>query len=281
MPKRAARRWIRRICEAMRLIDLKDPLLESIYAAANELKITRQHDPGASTRDAISTYIKRIPYETRVQGSEPIYSILNYIPNEESTKLLTSLKGKGPYIVNPEHLDHLLRQVVVACRRIIVDVKPDVIVYPSSSSGLLKKFVGMLHETYPTIAVGGEAFVKKILKAGDEEALINTKHPDWEKFAREHPKSVVELKRSLKNHLSDGVLELKKLYKPYLKFIKNFIELKNAAQTLDQVIDQNVLVVDDVLSSGATMLEMFRQLREFEPKSLSGLTIFKRTSDLH
>ena len=78
--------------------------------------------------------------------------------------------------------------------------------------------------------------------------------------------------------MSDGELELKKFYKPYLKFIKNFIELRDAYEVLDKVLGKSVLVVDDILSSGSTMAEMIRQLEEFEPSKIAGLTLFKHTS---
>lgn len=268
----------------MKLTELKPSeldLLESIYAAQSDLKITTQHDRAASTPEAISTFFKKIPYQTRLRGSDPIYSVLNYISNDETTKLLTSLKGKGPYVVNEKQLDTLLNQIVGACKKIINDVDPEVIIFPKSSSELLKKFVDKLTAAYPSIKVVDEGFVKKVLAAGDEEALINKQHPDWEKFASEHPDAADELKKSLKRHIKDGNLEVKKLYKPYAKFIKNFIQMKDASNTLDQVIGKRVLVVDDVLSSGSTMLEMFRQLKEFEPEVISGLTIFKRTSEAH
>ena len=269
----------------MKLTEIKlDPLLESIYAAQNQLKINDQRTPGTSDRESISTFFKRIPYETHIRSSEPkIYSLLNYISNDETTRILKSLKGKGPYETNDKQVEFLLNQAVSssACKLIIKNVDPEVIIYPSSSSSLVKRFVEALKSKCPGCKVVDEAFVKKALKAGDEEAMINYDHPDWEKFAKDHPDKASELKKSLARQIKDGELELKRLYKPYVKFIKNFIELKNASNTLDQIIGKRILVVDDVLSSGATMLEMFRQLKEFEPETIAGLTIFKRTSESH
>lgn len=266
----------------MKLRELaSDPIsvLEGISAAQNQLRFSTTSWKETSTPDTISTSFKRIPYKTVLKGSEPIYSILNYVSGDESTKLLTSLKGKGPYQVNEKQLDQLLTGVVTAAKKFIDHFDPEVIIYPKSSSKLVTLFVEKLKHAYPKIKIADEGFVKKILKAGDEEALINTEHPDWKKFATEHPDAVAELKKSLLRHIKDGELELKKLYKPYVKFIKNFIEMKDASNTLDQVIEKRVLVVDDILSSGSTMIEMFRQLKEFEPESLAGLTIFKRTTE--
>lgn len=268
----------------MKLKELvKDPIsvIEGISAASGHLSISTTKWKETSTPDTISTSFKRIPYKSTIKGSEPIYSILSYVSSPESTKLLTSLKEKGPYEVKNRQLDDLLTGVVGACKQIIAHLDPQVILYPKSSSPLVKKFADMLHKAYPKIEIADEAFVKKILQAGDEEAMINTQHPDWKKFASENPDAVDELKKSLKRHIKDGNLELKKLYKPYVKFIKNFVEMKDASATLDHVIGKRIIVIDDILSSGSTMLEMFRQLREFEPEAISGLTIFKRTSETH
>lgn len=260
-----------------------DPILvlEGITIAQDKLRFSTTAWKETSTADTISTSFKRIPYKTTIKGSEPIYSILNYISSEETTKMLTSLKGKGPYVVNDRQLDDLIQGCVNASRSIIQILDPDIIVFPKSSSMLLSKFVNKLQSTFPKIKVVDEAFVKKVLQAGDEEAMVNTSHPDWKKFAAENPDAVDELKKSIARHIKDGNLELKKMYKPYVKFIKNFVQLKDAYKTLDDVVEKNVLVVDDLLSTGSTMLEMFRQLRDFEPKTLSGLTIFKRTADTH
>ena len=266
----------------MKLRELScDPIgvLEDISAAQGQIKISTTGWKDTSTPESISTSFKRIPYKSSIKGSEPIYSILNYVSSPESTKLLTSLKGKGPYVVNEKQIDQLLTGVVGACKQIMHTLDPDVILYPKSSSPLVKQFVDRLHKAYPKVTFADEAFVKKVLKAGDEDALLNTQHPDWKKFAAENPDAVEDLKKTLKRHIKDGNLELKKLYKPYVKFIKNFVEMKDASNTLDQVIEKRILVVDDVFSTGSTMLEMFRQLREFEPEAISGLTIFKRTSE--
>lgn len=260
-----------------------DPIsvLEDISASQGKLSITTTNWKDASTETSISTYFKRNPYKFSPNGIETTYSILNYVHSEETTKILNSLKGNGPYTYDDRQIKYLLEGVVGACKKLMSDLNPDVILYPKSSSPLLKRFVDLLHKTHPKVKFADEAFIKKILKAEDEEGLLNTDHPDWKKFAEKYPDTVIELKKSIKRLIKGGTLELKNFYKQHAKFLKNFIEMKDASNTLDQVIGKRVLVVDDVLSSGSTMLEMFRQLREFEPESISGLTIFKRTSKIH
>lgn len=260
----------------------KQFLNERIYSKDGEqLIISVQHSREASTDDAISTFMRRTPFEAHYPdaGDTTIYSLLNYVASPESTKLLSSIKGKGPYKIHSKQYDFFIEQLVDACEKLMAVAKPDLVLHPKSSSPLIIDFVARLRQRYPNVKSLGDAFFKKVLSAEDVTPLINTSHPDWEKFVSTHPHEVEKLKLSLKRQLENnkGQLELKKLYKPYLKFVKNFMELEDSYKILDQVIGKRVMVIDDVISSGATMLEMLRQLRDFEPAYLTGLTIFKRT----
>lgn len=263
----------------MKLADIKPTLVERIYAEDGSVVITIQSHQEASDKVQISTFTRRHPYETNLRGSNgaTIYSVYNYVSSPEITRLLSSMKGKGPYTINPKQVDSFLERTAAA---VTLKHVPDVIIYPKSSSDFLTKFATKVGKRYPSAKVLGDAFMKKLLKADDVEPLINTSHPDWEKFSSEHPADVAKLKKSISKMIRDnnGELEMKNLYKPYLKFIKNFIEMRDAYEVLESVIGKNVLVVDDVLSTGSTMLEMVRQIAEYEPSSIAGLTIFKHTT---
>jgi hypothetical protein len=254
-------------------------ILEDITIVGDDLRITVQHYRAASTADSISTSFPKQPYTTTIKGCESvIYSLLNYVSSETSSNILKSLKGKGPAKVNGKQFEIFMKQVRESAAKVVNRVNPDVIIYPKSSSEFLKAFVDEIKASSTSAIVLSDQFVKKTLDAENVEPLINTDHPDWEKFERDHPKEVEKLKKSLKNLVKGGELELKKFYKPYLKFIKNFVELKDAYDVLETVMEKNVLVVDDILSSGTTMAEMIRQLEELEPSKIVGLTLFKHTT---
>lgn len=265
------------------MTSFKEFLAERIYRANDNVVISMQHDREASTKEAISTFIRRNPYQTHIVGAGDsiIYSILNYVPSEESTKLLQTIKGKGPYQVKSIQLDAFIKQLVNYCASVLQKLRPDLIVSPKSSSPFISNFIEQLKLAYPKAEYLTDAFVKTANKADDIEPLLNKEHPAWKKFAEEHPKNVDMLRKSLAHQIETyGTLELKKLYKPHLKFVKNFIQLKDVYEMLDKIAGKRVIAVDDVLSSGATMVEMLRQLHELEPKFIAGLTIFKRTTGI-
>jgi hypoxanthine phosphoribosyltransferase len=254
-------------------------ILEDITINGDSLRITIQHYKSASTEDSISTGFRTQPYVTSIKGCDAdVYSLLNYVSSDTSTQILKSLKGHGPYKVNDKQFDAFMKQIKTAASKVVSRVNPEIIIYPRSKSDFLQRFVNEIKNSASGVEVLDNQFIKSILDAENVEPLINTNHPDWKKFSTEHPKEVEKLKKQLKSQIQAGELELKKLYKPYLKFIKNFIELKDAYEVLDKVLGKRVLVIDDILSSGATMAEMIRQLNDFEPSKIAGLTIFKHTT---
>jgi len=259
----------------------KQFLLEDISIVNDKIQITTQHYKAGSSKESISTYFKSHPYKTSIKGCDAdIYSLLNYVSSDISTDILKSLKGRGPYKVDEKQYAHFMSQVKSAASMFIRNIKPDVIIYPKSSSSLLKQFVDEVSKTYPSAEVLSDSFIKVALNAENVEPLINTNHPDWVKFAEENPKAVKELKRSLKGQIlkGSGELQFKNIYKPYAKFIKNFIELRDSYEVLEKVLDNNVLIIDDILSTGSTMAEMVRQVSELEPSKITCLTLFKYTT---
>ena len=252
---------------------LKETILEDITMVDGKVRISTQHYKAGSNKEAISTYFRGQPYVTHISGTDAdIYSLLNYVTSEVSTDALKAIKSGN---VNEKQFSAFMHDIKAAASIIVKRIKPDIIIYPKSSSSLLKQFVDDISSAYPTAEVLSDRFIKVALDAEKVEALINTDHPAWKKFAEENPKRVKELKQSLKTNIMKGELQMKNLYKPNLKFVKNFIELKDAYEVLEKVIDQNILVVDDILSSGSTMAEMIRQLSEMEPANITGLTMFK------
>lgn len=266
----------------MKLTDLKPQFItnhldEALYAKDGKLVVSSSNYRETSSEDEIATSIRRgAPYKTTLPSGLNVASAFNYVSSDETTNLLTSLKGRGPYEVNDRTIDRLMDFAVKTLRSYIVQAKPDIILAPAMTSTVAKKFLEAVSAIVPGIKVQDSTFVKKILKAGDEAAMINTAHPDWKKIVQTSPKAADQLRRTLANQIEAyGQIEVKKLFKQHAKFVTNFIELRDAYETLEQVMGKKVMIVDDVLSTGTTMEEMARQLVEFEPKELIGVTLLK------
>jgi phosphoribosylpyrophosphate synthetase len=109
--------------------------------------------------------------------------------------------------------------------------------------------------------------------------FINFEDP---KFNTLKPATIKALEKQIAKSIQDNqaagkgnVVSIKDIPKMQAKFVHNFLELVKSLS--DDLHNKNVLIIDDILSSGATFAEMVRLVSKEDVKSLIGLTIFKKT----
>ena len=125
-------------------------LFEDISINGDSLRITVQHYIAASTKDSISTGFRKQPYKTTIPGcNAEVYSLLNYVSSETSTKILKSLKGQGPYRVENKQFEHFMNEIKDAASIIVKRFSPDIIIFPKSKSEFLKHFVAEVVKSAP------------------------------------------------------------------------------------------------------------------------------------
>lgn len=81
--------------------------------------------------------------------------------------------------------------------------------------------------------------------------------------------------RSIKKH---GAIVAKELPKFYAKFVKNIVQSALEGDDEYSLMDKEVMVIDDVLSSGSTMSDLFRAAKDLGATKIYGATLFARTS---
>lgn len=245
----------------------------------------------ASDRESIATVT---PLPLRMTASKtrgvPVYYAYNYLSSEEVTEILKAMKGKGSLKVDDRQLENFYRDTVTYLVKGLKQRKlvPDIVVCPASSATMVKEFAIRLAKELGNVKVVTDAFLKsKAFKLDDDRAkaiedikgkfidhdLIAAKYhgADAEKFTTQVATSVYQ---SIKKH---GNLELKDVYKQFGKFVKGFMDKQPNVEY--EVMDKNVLVVDDVLSSGATMSEICRLVKdECLAKEVNGVVIFNMTT---
>lgn len=139
----------------------------------------------------------------------------------------------------------------------------DVIVYPQSSSGLLSHFARELNSKLPHSVLLGDSFVKSL----PSEIFIDSGEIGLD------VKTLKRLNQIIENADTNGHFELKKVPLQFRKFFKGYLSLSTSKHNF---IDKNVLVVDDVLSSGATISEIYRILKLNGANNIIGVTLFKK-----
>lgn len=267
---------------------------EDVFAQDGKLKLA-VNGPGparASTPDRISTNLpNRLRATTSNTGGTPVFYAFSYVPSEETTELLKSIKGKGKYEVDDVRRFKFLDETASYIAKHLKDSKlaPDVITAPRSSSGLLKEFAEILARKLGIENVHLAAYHKKehpklpsdraeameyIKNHFIDHAMLDAKYHGEDREAFEN-----EIAKGLYYKLKDGgVLDAKKVHKPHAKFVKGYYDLGDLDDTLD---GKNVLVVDDVQSTGSTMNDVFRIAKDLGAAKVYGAVIFNRTTASH
>lgn len=146
----------------------------------------------------------------------------------------------------------------------------DIVIFPPSSSYLLKRIEKFLRERHVGILFSSELLVKdssNIDYSELEEMLQKDISPGFRKY----------IEGALKVIKRSGTLQIKKIPKPFVKFVHNFIvpnpEIKRIRNFIE---DSKVLVIDDYCFSGTTLKEVNLQLSKFNPKLINNFVLISR-----
>ena len=249
---------------------------------------TMQTQKIGSSKTEIDTYNARGWYseESSKSGNVHIYSAYLYKHSDVVTNILKSLKGSGPYKVSDATKEKFLKATAKRAAELIKVKKIDTLIFPKSSSSFLKEFVSFIKaELHGTdVTVMDEAIIKKQIdkvsvEKGDYSELIDFDHPSFNTLKDSTIKSLEkQIAKSVQSNIDSGkgaTVSIKDIPKQQAKFVKDFLEIvKELSAALD---GKNVMIIDDVLSSGATFAEMARLIKKENVKSVVGLTIFKNT----
>lgn len=285
------------------MISFKDFLLcealyEDIFVKGDELLAAVNNDTSRkpSTPTSISTNLRPLGHQTGLTRGLDVFYAFSYKPSDEpggSTELLKSFKGKGPFKFDPRRRDKFIDDATTHMAAEFKKMKrvPDVVVTPQSSSTVVSEFASALADKLGVQAKKIGAFKKAdAIKLPDDRdealKLIADKYVDkaymHEKFkgdAETRERAIKEIatavRRSIKKH---GHIVAKELPKFYAKFVKNIVDHTLSGDDEYALMDKDVMVVDDVLSSGATMSDLFRACKDLGAKSVYGATLFARTS---
>lgn len=265
-------------------------LTEMLRVDDNKVIYTMQKQKFGSSATEIDTYIGNGWYHehSASSGGIDIYSRYLYKHSALVTDILKSLKTNAPYQVEERTRQNFLKHAAASAAALITAKKIDTIIFPKSSSDFVLEFVGHVKQALGAadVTVIADAFVKKQIDSisvdkGDMSELIDFDHPSFNTLKPATIKSLEkQLTKIVKANSETGkgnTVSVKDIPKMQAKFVKNFLEtVKELSELLH---DKNVMIVDDVLSSGATFAEMVRLVKKENVKSVVGLTVFKNTAD--
>lgn len=267
--------------------------LEDVKAVNGELlaAVNPSTSRSPSGETYINTNMRPLGKQTGTTRGETVFYAFSYHPSDTSTDLLKSFKGKGPFNFPDARRDKFLDQATshMASEFKKMGLKPDVIVTPESSSSVTNLFAHALGDKLGVEAQKLSAFKKNTdtkITADKETTLaqIIKTHIDMEYFNQKYSgetksKALIDLANQIRRSIAkNGYIVAKEIHKQDLKFVKNIVAPDLHDEDEYSLIDKDVMVIDDVLSSGGTMSDLFRACKELGAKSTYGCCLFARTA---
>lgn len=200
------------------------------------------------------------PYVKRVTGVELDALSLYTSKGPDATVILKQLKAMK---IDKAVYSQFLNRSAVYASKLIRDLKIDIIVTPKSSSSLTHDFASKLEQRNPGIEFLLDSFAKS-----DDPSKI-TIDVDNDKLS---DKVKDTLESSIRRGVKLGYFQMKWILPQNRKFLKNLFSYAGNAKKFE---GKNVLIIDDVVSSGSSLAAIFQTLQEAGASSVICLTLFK------
>lgn len=268
-------------------------LLEDIFVKDGELMAAVNDSTARRSSDETRINTNRHPLGkmTSTTRDTPVYYAFSYHPSHLTTDMLRTLKGHGPFNLPADRRERFLADAAdhMAAQFKKQRLVPDVIVTPDSSSALVSNFAEKLADLLGVTSRKLNAFkkIQEIKLPEDKTAALEyiKKHfIDYDymrlKFHGDFEKAETEIAQAVYQNIkkNDGRFVAKDMFKQYAKFVQGFMIPALEGDDEYELLDKKVLVVDDVLSSGTSMSEMFRIVRdELGAAEVFGAVLFSRT----
>jgi len=178
----------------------------------------------------------------------------------DATIILKRLKAMH---IDVSAYNQFLNRSAVYATKIIRDLNVDIIVTPKSSSSLTKDFAQKIKERNPGI----EFLLDSFVKAEDPSKI--TLDLESKKLS---DSTIKKLESSIRRGVKLGYFQMKWVLPPYRKFLKNVFSYTGNAKKFE---GKKVLIIDDVIASGSSLVSIFQTLQEAGAESVKCLTIFK------
>lgn len=102
---------------------------------------------------------------------------------------------------------------------------------------------------------------------------------EWKvKYRKDKEELKKEVIKTYKKAAGIQQLDMKKMHTSVRPFFIDFLDIdinRFTQEELDNMMNKRVLVIDDVITSSSTMADTIRQLATIDPKSVTGLVLFK------
>lgn len=176
--------------------------------------------------------------------------------------------------ISEQDYEHLLNKAVLKFNNVQPITEFDMIIAPKSKSSLLKQLLSKLKAKSGNTILANDVLIKNAI----ENVYVDyDKYISTAKDEKEKQKRLKDLKGQLKGATKEGEFKVKSIYPQFRKFFSNYLIFKSdTSRTIYNAISNgNILIVDDIKTSGETLKEMLREVNTYVPKSVTIFIFFR------
>ena len=165
-----------------------------------------------------------------------------------------------------ESYDKFLTRTSLYLSKIVTDNDIDTIIMMESSSRLIADLMIKMNKYLPKY-YNMHTYDKGIFKNPDISAIeISTQY-------ELKPETIKELERILLKARENKYFSIKKVPAKFRELIKNWLKIND--RILSKIVDKNIMIIDDIVTTGSTIKEASVLIEDAGAKNLIGISIIK------
>jgi hypothetical protein len=195
---------------------------------------------------------------------------------EEKIKqdFLQSLKNLSTNKISLQDYELLLTKAVVGLNRVVPINEFDIIIIPESSSPLVYDLALRVKNKAPNTVLAKDALVKNAL---DNIHIDYDKYLSTAKDEKDKEKRKKQLEVDFKRATESGTFKIKKVFTQRRGLFSNYLVVNSEAHRaiFNKIQGGKVLLIDDIITSGATIKEMLREIGSYAPEEIIIFSLIK------
>lgn len=204
---------------------------------------------------------KLIPYESKFNYNGEIFDILSLfqIQDKSGIEIVKRFKGISNGVIPDDIYNNFISKATIYINYLLKNKSIDIILVPSNNSKLLTDIVEKLKNKFSNDII----IFSNISKSNINNITVETENEQAKLGSEE---VLNRFKKSGKQ------FDLKKIPKRYARNFRNFFTFN-----IDNnyIVGSNILILDDVLSTGTTIKELIRMSYAYKPNNIISITLFK------